>query len=109
MAPVEPNRMGLSHSIRAVGVAGPITSHSPVCCATKTLTVQVNWKVTTMDNIWLWIASFAVAAISAYLCVRIATRKGRSPLGYGILGFFLPLIGLIVVAVLPSRAGQISA
>lgn len=62
-----------------------------------------------MDRTWLWIISFAVAAVCAFLCARIAAGKGRSPLGYAILGFFLPIIGLIVIAVLPSRAGQISA
>ena len=56
---------------------------------------------------WVWVLAIALAF--GYVCSRIAAKKGRSPLGYGLLGFFLPLIGLIVVAVLPSRASHVGS
>ena len=44
-----------------------------------------------------------VAAVFGLICAAIAARKNRSRIGYGLLGFFLPLIGLIVIAVLPKQ------
>ena len=58
---------------------------------------------------WIWLVWLAIGVVAAIVCARIATSKGRSAIGYGILGFVLPLIGLIVVAVLPSRQGQAQA
>lgn len=57
-----------------------------------------------MDNMWLYFIGLAVAALFGYICARIAGGKGRSPVGYGLLGFFFPLVGLIIIAVLPSRS-----
>jgi hypothetical protein len=51
---------------------------------------------------WVWV-TIMVALLVGYVCSRIAAGKGRSPWGFGRLGFFLPLIGLIVVAVIPRR------
>jgi hypothetical protein len=34
----------------------------------------------------------------------IASSKGRSPLLWGLLAVFMPLIALLVIALLPSRA-----
>jgi hypothetical protein len=62
-----------------------------------------------MDNIWYVVIYLAVSVGAALLCAKIASGKGRSPAGYGILGFLIPLLGLIVVGVVPSRVGQASA
>ncbi|MGI3782451.1 MAG: hypothetical protein ACRYG2_16945 [Janthinobacterium lividum] len=41
--------------------------------------------------------------IFAFACYKIAETKGRSPIVWGILGFFFSLITLIVVLVVPRR------
>ena len=47
--------------------------------------------------------AFVVAVISGVLCARIAGMKGRHPTFYGVLGFFLPLITLLALVILPSK------
>jgi hypothetical protein len=50
-----------------------------------------------------------VGLIFGVICALIASSKGRSPLGWGVLGFLFPLITLIVILVIkrkqPSYAG----
>ena len=41
--------------------------------------------------------------IAAIACALIAAAKGRSALGWGILGFFCSILTLIVVLVIPSK------
>ena len=41
--------------------------------------------------------------IAAIICGVIAATKGRSALGWGILGFFFSIVTLIVVIVIPSK------
>ncbi len=41
--------------------------------------------------------------IFAIVCASIAGAKGRSALGWGILGFFFSLITLIVVIFIPRK------
>ncbi|MUL78449.1 deoxyribodipyrimidine photolyase [Mycolicibacterium sp. CBMA 226] len=41
--------------------------------------------------------------IAAIICAVIAGTKGRSPLGWGILGLFFSILTLIVVIVIPSK------
>jgi hypothetical protein len=41
--------------------------------------------------------------IAAIICAVIAGTKGRSAIGWGILGFFFSIITLIVVIVIPSK------
>lgn len=41
--------------------------------------------------------------IAAIICAVIAAAKGRSALGWGILGLFFSIITLIVVIVIPSK------
>ncbi len=55
------------------------------------------------NNTWFWIISIAVALVVAFICARVAGNKGHSAVGYGLLGFFLPLIGIIVVLVIKDR------
>ena len=49
-----------------------------------------------------FLIGIVIAVAIAFWCASIASRKGRSPLLWGILGFVLPLIALIVIAVLPA-------
>jgi ABC-type antimicrobial peptide transport system permease subunit len=46
---------------------------------------------------------FLWALVFALLSAWVAGRKGRSPLLWGILGFFFSLITLIIVLLLPRR------
>jgi hypothetical protein len=41
--------------------------------------------------------------IAAIICGVIAATKGRSALGWGILGFFFSILTLIVIIVIPSK------
>lgn len=41
--------------------------------------------------------------IAAIVCGFIAATKGRSALGWGILGLFFSILTLIVVIVIPSK------
>ncbi|MCV7160427.1 MULTISPECIES: hypothetical protein [Mycobacteriaceae] len=41
--------------------------------------------------------------IAAIICAIIAGLKGRSAIGWGILGLFFSIITLIVVIVIPSK------
>lgn len=40
--------------------------------------------------------------IGATVCAMVAGNKGRNPLGWGVLGFFFPLIGIIIVCVISN-------
>ncbi|OBA81236.1 deoxyribodipyrimidine photolyase [Mycobacterium sp. 1164966.3] len=41
--------------------------------------------------------------IAAIICAVIAGMKGRSALGWGILGLFFSILTLIVVIIIPSK------
>jgi hypothetical protein len=43
------------------------------------------------------------SVIAAVVCAVIAGTKGRSALGWGLLGLFFSIITLIVVIVIPSK------
>lgn len=43
------------------------------------------------------------SVIAAIVCAIIAGTKGRSALGWGILGLFFSILTLIVVIVIPSK------
>jgi hypothetical protein len=45
-------------------------------------------------------------AAAGTACAIIASKKGRTPVGWFFLGFFFPLLGIILVAVLPSPKQQ---
>ena len=53
------------------------------------------------------IVGFAIAVAFAVVCNRIAVRKGRGPILWAVLGFFFPLIALIVILLLPRKAPSI--
>lgn len=46
----------------------------------------------------------AVAILGAAISGGVARRKGRSTVGYGLLGLLLPLIGIVVALVVPDRS-----
>ena len=46
---------------------------------------------------------FLIWIVIAIACAIVASSKGRSGFGWFILGFFLSVIALIIVAVLPSK------
>jgi hypothetical protein len=43
------------------------------------------------------------SVIAAIICAVIAGTKGRSALGWGVLGLFFSILTLIVVIVIPSK------
>jgi len=53
---------------------------------------------------FLWLIGLAIAITIAVVCYRIAEGKGRSGVLWGIVGFFFPIIGLIVVLVLSDKS-----
>jgi predicted nucleic acid-binding Zn ribbon protein len=53
-----------------------------------------------MSNTTIAFITFAVAVLCSFICANIAQKKGRSVVGFAILGFLVPLIGIIVIAVL---------
>lgn len=55
------------------------------------------------NNTWVYIVGLVVAVLAAWFSASTASKKGHSPIGYGILGFFLPLVGIIVALVLKDR------
>ena len=54
-------------------------------------------------EITVTIVSLAIAIAFAYICHRIAVGKGRGPVLWAVLGFFFPLIALIIILVLPRK------
>ena len=56
-----------------------------------------------MDDGVFWMLWLVIGGACAAACWVLASRKGRSPLGYAVLGFVLPLIGVIVAAVVSPR------
>jgi hypothetical protein len=51
----------------------------------------------------LYVIAVAIQIAVAAVCYRIAESKGRRGVLWAILGFLLPIIGLIVIFVLPSK------
>lgn len=47
--------------------------------------------------------SILLSTLGFVVCAGLAAHKNRSALGYGILGFFFPLIGIIVTALVSKR------
>ena len=57
-------------------------------------------------EVYYWVTALIVGFVSALVCWILADRKNRSPIGYAIVGFFLPLIGIVLIAVMPQAAGK---
>jgi hypothetical protein len=69
-----------------------------LCCATRPAGNQeaLVW--------YLWIISIAIAVAIAAVCYRIAESKGRNGVLWAVLGFFFPIIALIIIFVLSDRS-----
>ncbi len=50
-----------------------------------------------------WLIGVVIWVVLIAWTVSIARKKGRSALGWGVFAFFLSIIALIIVAVMPSR------
>ncbi len=50
-----------------------------------------------------WVIGLIIWILCIAWTAAIARRKGRSPFGWGLLAFFFSFIGLIVIALMPSR------
>lgn len=53
----------------------------------------------------LFIINLILAIVFCVLCSMLGARKGYTPIGFGVMGFFLGLIGLIIAAVVPDKKG----
>ena len=51
-----------------------------------------------------WLLAVVFWVIFLYFTMTIAARKGHSPLLWGLLAVFFPLISLIIVLLLPRRS-----
>jgi hypothetical protein len=56
-----------------------------------------------MDFIW-WVLIVFAWIVFLTLTMAIARSKGHSPLLWGLLAVFLPLITVIIVLLLPNRS-----
>ncbi len=52
-----------------------------------------------------WLIIFAFWVMFMYFTFMLAASKGRSPILWCILAIFLPLITVIILLLLPPRAG----
>ncbi len=50
---------------------------------------------------------FAIGCVFGLICALLASGKQRNPIGWFVIGFLLPLIGLILVIVLPSNSIEV--
>jgi len=55
---------------------------------------------------YYFIVAIVVDAVLAYFSGEIASKKGYNFANYALLGFFLPIVGLIVAAALPDKNMQ---
>jgi predicted PurR-regulated permease PerM len=56
-----------------------------------------------MEAVAPFVVAFLIAFLFAYNTGRIAARKGRSAVTWGVAGFFLGIIGLAIVYFAPAR------
>lgn len=49
---------------------------------------------------------FVIALIGGVVCGSIASSKGRNPIGWGVIGFLTPLLGLILILVLSDLKAE---
>jgi hypothetical protein len=59
--------------------------------------------IAAMAFLW-WLIIFALWVVFLTFTMQVARSKGQSPLVWGLLACFLPLISLIVVLLLPARS-----
>ena len=54
-----------------------------------------------MEVFLLLCLSFVIGAVCAFWCANRAVHKGYNPVVWGILGFVVPIISVVVMVVLP--------
>ena len=54
-----------------------------------------------VDLFVLFLISFVVSVACAFVCAKLALRKGRDVTIWAVLGFLIPIIAVAVIAVLP--------
>ncbi len=54
-----------------------------------------------MELFLLLALGFVISVVCAFWCAKRAVDKGYNPVVWGILGFIIPLIAVIVMAFLP--------
>lgn len=54
-----------------------------------------------MEVLVLLFLAFVVSAVCAFWCAKRAEVKGYNPVTWGILGFLIPIIAVILMVVLP--------
>ena len=59
--------------------------------------------MTAMSMQQLLLTSFFISLGCAVLCAWFADRKGRNVALWGVIGFVIGVIALVIIAVLPSR------
>ena len=59
-------------------------------------------------RIGIGVVGLIIALICAYLGHRIAVSKGRGPVLWAIICFIFPLIGLIIILLLPPKTAAAS-
>jgi len=59
-------------------------------------------------RIGIGIVGLIIALICAYLGHRIAVSKGRGPVLWAIICFIFPVIGLIIILLLPPKTAAAS-
>jgi hypothetical protein len=62
-----------------------------------------------MSNTTIAIIGFVFAVASSFICGSIAQKKGRSVVGFAIVGMLVPLLGIIVISVLKPVSPSIEA
>jgi hypothetical protein len=58
--------------------------------------------IAALGFLW-WLLIFFCWVVFLMFTMQVARSKGQSPLLWGLLACFLPLISLIIVLVLPAR------
>lgn len=60
-----------------------------------------------MELFALMALSFVISAVCAFWCATRAQAKGYSPAVWGVLGFLIPIIAVIAIAVMrPSERAE---
>ncbi len=59
-----------------------------------------------MDLFVLFLICFVVAVACAWICAKLALRKGRDATVWAVLGFVVPIVAVCVIAVLPPAGRE---
>jgi hypothetical protein len=62
-----------------------------------------------MSNTTIAIIAFVFAVACSFVCAYVAQKKGRSVVGFAIVGLLLPLVGIIVIALLKPVPPSVDA